>query len=844
MFVSGVNKSGYTTSNGRLIEPTSKIMTRCLDALRRLLWLALAAGGMVWAMEARSGQAAEAPVPNLATTDSGATSNHTARLEPGPDDGRIAYMVAFVLETSQYSHHPLDKEFSEKFFDQYVDMLDPQHLHFLQSDLAEFDHYRANLDRLTLATNHVANTKPAYDIFNRFLERLEQRINYATDLLKTDKFAFDTDEQIAIDRRDAPFPQSLDEARQLWRQRLRYDYLQEKLGRVATKKKADAAAKTDTAKENDNTVKSAQPAGQTKPKTEAEEIVDTLTRRYHRNLRLFQEWDHPDVMQAYLTALAHVYDPHSDYFNASQTENFSISMSLSLFGIGAVLTTDLDGYCKIQELKPGPAMKSKQLHAGDRIVAVAQGDDTPVDVVDMKLDKVVALIRGPKDTEVRLTVMPANSSERKVVSLVRDEIKLEDQEAKATILDWPNGNGKTLRLGIIDLPSFYASFSGLLASAAAETPKSTTTDVAKLLAKFQQEKVDGVILDLRHNGGGSLEEAIKLTGLFIKQGPVVQVAAGDESPPQVDRDLNPALQYDGPLIVLTSRFTASASEIVAGALQDYGRALIVGDKSTHGKGTVQNLTPLRQLMRRPNLTGTNDPGSLKMTIRKFYRPSGASTQLKGVLPDIVLPTPRNYSTDIGESALDNPMPWDTIGSVKYDHLNRVEPHLAELLKRSGDRVATNQDFAYIRQDIELYKKNQADKTISLNEQRRLKEMEEADARQTARDNELMSRKEPEEKVHTLTVRQADEPGLPPPAGKTNAAMAKASAGSGAAQVVGGSSASVGASANIPAPIISSTAADSEDEKWSADTAELEETERILGDYISLMRQKGLVTADR
>jgi carboxyl-terminal processing protease len=297
-------------------------------------------------------------------------------------------------------------------------------------------------------------------------------------------------------------------------------------------------------------------------------------------------------------------------------------------------------------------------------------------------------------------------------------------------------------------------------------------DVAKLLTKLKQENVSGVILDLRRNGGGSLEEAIKLTGLFIKEGPVVQVS-GPDGEPMVDSDDDSNVLYEGPLIVLTSRFSASASEIVAGALQDYGRALIVGDVSTHGKGTVQNLNSLRAF---PGLTRVaTDPGALKITIRKFYRAGGASTQLKGVLPDIVLPSVLNYSKDIGESALENPLQWDTIPSARFDKLNLVEPCLPELLQQSTARVATNQEFDYIREDIDVFKKRQADKTISLNERERVKEKDADDARTKARDKERLARKDPDQKVFDLTLKQVDLPGLPPPLEKTNAAAKNFSA---------------------------------------------------------------------
>ncbi|HKI68955.1 MAG TPA: carboxy terminal-processing peptidase, partial [Verrucomicrobiae bacterium] len=321
-------------------------------------------------------------------------------------------------------------------------------------------------------------------------------------------------------------------------------------------------------------------------------------------------------------------------------------------------------------------------------------------------------------------------------------------------------DGKHVRLGVIDLPSFYASVN-LGENHGTPTQKSTSADVALLLKKFEEEKVNGVILDLRHNGGGSLEEAIKLTGLFIKQGPVVQVRSPDNDV-FVDSDQDPSVTYDGPLIVLTSRFSASASEIVAGALQDYGRALIVGDISTHGKGTVQNMNSLRPFMHWRGEYFTNDPGALKLTIRKFYRPSGSSTQLKGVTPDIVLPSVWNYAKDVGESSLDNPLPWDTIKPADFDPVNRVKPYLAQLRKWSDERVATNEDFVYMRQDIAKFRKQQAANEVSLNEKVRLKELNDDLAQQKARDKERLARKEPDEKIYDISLKAARQPGLPTP----------------------------------------------------------------------------------
>ncbi len=748
-------------------------------------------------------------------------------LSPGPLDGQIATVTARMLERFHYSRQPFDAALSSKFLDRYLESLDPQHLHFLQSDLAEFETYRTNLDRLTLRPSG-GDTRPGCVIFDRFLLRLGQRVAYADALLKSEKFRFDTDEKILVNRRDEPYPKDLTEAHKLWRDRLRFEYLQEKLIKMDARKKA---SKTPAAE-----VKN----GDKKPKkTEAEEIVDTLIHRYHRNLRTFVDWDSDDVLQIYLTALARVYDPHSDYFGKPALDSFAIGMNLSLYGIGAELVSE-DGYCTINRLLPGgPAAKSKKIKEKDRIIAVAQSNQPPVDVVDMSLNKAVQMIRGPKGTEVRLTIIPAggDSSAQTVLSLIRDEIKLEDQEAKAKLIELPDAGG-TLRLGVIDLPSFYAPFDVTGGRDKGGPKSSTSEDVAKLLTKLKKENVQGVILDLRRNGGGSLDEAIRLTGLFIKEGPVVQVVNTDGKVEE-ESDTDPSVLYDGPLIVLTSRFSASASEILAGALQDYGRALIVGDSSTHGKGTVQSVNPLRNFIRMPSGV-TNDPGALKLTIKKFYRASGASTQLRGVTPDIILPSVLNESKDIGEQALENPLSWDTIPPAKYDRLNLVEPYLPELRKCSKERLAVDKDYAYVREDIEQFKKAQADKTISLNEKTRLKEKAELDARNKAREKERLARAEPPEKIYDLTLKLAALPGLPPPTVRTNSSLAKVS-GKGAGLPGADTNGNVAAVAPSHLDDTEAGPDDALDEKAPAVDPPLHEAERILTDYVGLFRKGGLLT---
>jgi carboxyl-terminal processing protease len=730
-------------------------------------------------------------------------------LKPGPNDPRIAHVAARLLEEYHYLQRPLDEELSEKFFDGYVDSLDPRHENFFQSDLAEFDIYRTNLDKLTLE-HGTADLTPAFAVYDRYAERIRQHNAYVMELLKQDRFKFNTDEKIVLDRRHAPFPKNLDEAKSLWRQRLRYEYLQEKLSREIIETNGGLVVKL--------------------PADAAKEIPATLERHYQWNLHMTTNWDSDDVLQLYLNGLAHAYDPHTDYFSAPRAQDFSIGMNLSLFGIGAQLGED-DGYCTIRALVPGgPAAKSKELNEKDRIVAVAQSNQPPVDVVDMDLEKVVQQIRGPKGTEVRLTISPATDlSARKVVTFTRDEIKLEDSEAKAKLIELPNGK----RIGIIDLPSFYATVN--LGNDGNTTPKSTTADVTKLILKLKQEKVSGIIIDLRTNPGGSLEEAIKFTGLFIKDGPIV-LARNPDNQVQVDSDPDPTQLYDGPLVVMINRFSASAAEIAAAALQDYGRALIVGDSSTHGKGTVQSLNPLKPFVWSSDKNATNDPGNLKITIRKFYRVSGASTQLKGVASDIVLPDQNImvYSSEAGESALENPLPWDTIQPASYEKFNLVQPYLASLKARSNERIATNQDFFYVKQDIAQFMKMQTDGTVPINEHESLKERERIFLQNKERDAERSARKPDGAKVYEITVKNSELPGLTELGEDTETNMIVFNTSSNI--VAGASGSSSGTNA------LKSAAAD----KKSPPPFDpmLDETERILLDYISLLGKNSPLIANQ
>ena len=720
------------------------------------------------------------PVGDLITFSS--KYGHVTPLTAGANDGNVTTTTARTLKRFHYYRRGMDAEISERFLHRYFELLDPVHVHFVKTDITEFEKLRERLPEMTAKSG---DSSPANEIFARFLQRIDERVRFVAEMLRTNQFTFTSEDRFTPNRKDADWPADLNAAHALWRDYVRYEYLQEKLN-----------------------------------KQKPEQILKTLSARYKRLLRSWGELDNEEVLQLYLTALSQAYDPHSDYMGKAQLENFAISMKLSLFGIGALLRSD-DGYCKIESLVPGgPAARSKKIKPNDRIVAVKQKDGDPVEVIDMKLTKVVEMIRGNKGSEVTLTIMPADAadpSERKEVTLVRDEIKLEDQEAKAKIIDQPTTDGKTVRLGVIDLPSFYATFDlggskriQLAGSDKRPEPKSTTTDVLRLLKKLQAEGVQGVVLDLRRNGGGSLEEAIRLTGLFIKDGPVVQIkdANGDIS---IESDPDPEVQYDGPLIVLTSRFSASASEILAAALQDYGRALVVGDNSTHGKGSVQTIYELNKLA--PRDFRDYNAGALKVTIRKFYRANGWSTQLKGVTPDIVLPSVANL-LEVGESSQEFAMPWDTIPSAMFEKVDRIQPQLDELRHRTEARQAKDPEYAYVREDMEFYKKLQADKSVSLNESARIKEKDELENRSKKRKEERKARGESQVKTYEIALKNVDEKGLPAPVTATNE-VAKATA-------------------PAAAKTDSAEEGEEEDEKTPVVDVNMEEARRILADLISLL----------
>lgn len=620
---------------------------------------------------------------------------------------RIAAKVGQVLEQLHYRQAPMDDLVSEKFLKNYLDTLDYNHLIFLQGDVDEFQSvYGKKLD--DLLTQAQPDASPGDKIFQRYLIRLGERTATVNKLL-TEKYDFTTEESIVANRHKAAFPKDEKEAEELWRGRIKYDLLSARLG-----------------------------------KETEEEARKRIAKRYERLERTMREFDSEEVLQTFLDSLAHVYDPHSDYMGPTEAAEFDIKhISLTLSGIGATLQWD-DGYTKIVSMVPGgPAALSKKLKPNDRIVTVQQEKGEPVDVVEMRLNKVVQLIRGKRGTPVTLTIIPADSaagSARQTFTLIRDEIKLKDMFAKARIYDHKTSDGKIQKLGVIDLPQFYDN---------------CAEHVEKLIERLKKENIDGIVLDLRHNGGGILEESINLVGLFIDKGPVVQVRSVDSRNPRVYPDNDSKVVWKGPLIVLTGRLSASASEITAAALQDYGRAVIVGDQTTHGKGTVQQVLDLERIMGGNTGEKIPQPGKVKVTVSKFYRIAGNTTQKAGVTPDIILPSVYDY-LEIGEASLDNALEADRIKPAEYRPLNMVKQYVPELEKNSKERIGKSKDFSYLLEDIAIVKKNQEDKTVSLNEAKRIAERDQQKARTEARKKERRGRPASTDKIWAVDLEGIDK----------------------------------------------------------------------------------------
>ncbi len=629
----------------------------------------------------------------------------SAELTP-EQSSRITKTVGQIIGQIHYRQTKLNDEISEYHLKNYLNALDFGHMIFLQSDVDQFEElHGTRLDDQV----KFGSLRPAQQIFNRYLERLTERQKQVNKILKID-IDFSKDEKFNPVRNKLPWPKNEAEANELWRGRIKYELLADRLTYNKDGKKPD-------------------------PK-KIKESVGKIQRRYERLLKTMKGYSRGDILETYLSSLTRAYDPHSDYMSPHEAENFKInSIDMKLTGIGAVLTAD-DGYTKIVRIMPGgPAFRSKLIHANDRIIAVQNPDNkNPTDILDMKLDKVVSLIRGKKGSVVKLTIIPAGSDERKVISITRDVVKLEDQLAKGYIIERKR-DGNREKLGIIRLPGFYDKCS---------------SHCRTIIERFVKEDVNGIVLDLRYNGGGILQEAIKLTGLFINKGPVVQVK-DYRGRQRVMNDIDASITYDGPLVIAVSHMSASASEIVAAALQDHGRAIIVGGKATHGKGTVQQILPLNRSFI-ANLTGNS--GQLKFTISKFYRINGATTQRDGVAPDIILPSILDY---IGTSEGDLPraLESDKIAEAEYDSLDQVSAFFTSLRRASAKRIGSDQDYKYIKEDISRAKERKENPSVSLNEAVRRKESTKNKARIESRNKERADRGLPSEEYYEVDLKIAE-----------------------------------------------------------------------------------------
>ena len=624
-------------------------------------------------------------------------------LQPDRDQMIASLNVVELLKRHHYSKPPLDDARSRKMYAGYLKMLDPARLYFSAQDVQTFNRWETQFDDLLKA----GDLKPGYSMYKRQLERLDQYLSYALDELNQgiEHIDFSITESFETDREKAQWATDDEALKDLWRKRLKDEVLRLK---IANK----------------------EPAA----------IEKLLVKRYKNQQKRLQQTRSEDVFQAYINAFAQTYDPHTTYLSPDNAENFDINMSLSLEGIGAMLQGDNE-HVKIVRLIPaGPAEKSKLVAPADKIIAVGQADKDLVDVIGWRLDEVVKLIRGPKGSQVRLEIIPAsnapNDQTSKVVTLTREAVKLEEQAAKKSILNLSK-DGRDYKLGVIEIPAFYLDFKAYRAGD--PEYKSTTRDVKRLITELQKEQVEGIVIDLRNNGGGSLQEATELTGLFIEQGPTVLVRNSDG---RIDvlADEHKGAFYKGPLTVLVNRLSASASEIFAGAMQDYHRALIIGGQ-TFGKGTVQTIQPLNH-------------GELKLTLAKFYRVSGQSTQHQGVIPDISYPADMDIN-EIGESALPEAMPWDSIKPALTPSNDPFKPFIAELKSRHDARTDNDPDFVFSRARLALTQRLMQDTEVSLNEAERRAQYAKIEQKQLDIENARRAKKG-EEQLKTMLKEDEDD----------------------------------------------------------------------------------------
>ena len=615
-------------------------------------------------------------------------------LQPNPQQSQVAIAIAQVLADYHYTKPKINDALSQQAWQRYLDLLDPNRLFFTQQDIQTLLRYRAQLDDGLVK----GRLQPAYTIFRHFRRRVTQQITAAKHLLATHPFDFTQSERYLFDRTDLPWAKNQAALNAIWRRRIKNDLLIERLDQPQD-----------------------QPIDMTKLRTD-------LTKRYTNIERRVLQMTPEDVFQQFVNAFTLSIEPHTGYMSPRNSENFDIDMRLSLQGIGAVLRDDNE-YTTIVSIVPGgPASKNALLRAGDRIVGVAQGTTGPMqDVMGWRLQDVVDLIRGSKGSTVRLQTLPkatGPSGNTREITLVRDEIKLEDKAASQHILQNPALNG--LKIGVIDIPTFYRDFAAQ--SAGKNDFRSTTRDVRKLLQQLQTAQVDGIVIDLRGNGGGSLTEATELTGLFIPQGPIVQIKdlSGNI---RIERDTDPEQVYTGPLAVLVDRNSASASEIFAGAMQDYGRGLILGEP-TFGKGTVQTLVDLKRYLK-----NNHKAGRLRLTMAQFFRVKGASTQHQGVVPDIVFPTAKSAQQH-GERALDHALPWTRIESVLPQPAVPITTSLPQLRTRHQQRIAQDPGFHYLTAQEEALLAITSMTDITLHETARRTEQQTRETAQLQRRNQF------------------------------------------------------------------------------------------------------------
>lgn len=598
--------------------------------------------------------------------------------KPTPNSKRVARIVSQLMD-QHLSNRKLNDDISERALDMYLKNLDPQKVYFLKSDIEEFkSQWKTELDDMLKSGNYEA----AFAIFDRFKQRIAQRVELANRLIE-EEHDYDTEEEMVTDRDLLDYAETEAEIEDRWRKRIKYNLL---------------VFQNDDDDEDSTSTKTPE---------------ERLKNRYRAFGKRMMQFDNDDVIEMYITSITTSFDPHTTYMSKSSFVNFQINMSLELEGIGATLQSTDDGLTVIRRLVPGGAAdKGGKLKVEDKIVAVGQGTEGEmVDTIDMKLDNVVEKIRGKAGTTVRLAVMSPGSGDIKTIPIVRERIELKDSEAAGVVFDaGKKEDGSPYKIGVIDLPSFYTDMQARAKNK--KDYKSTTRDVRKILQDFNNQNVDAVVLDLRRNGGGSLTEAVDCTGLFIDRGPVVQVKNPYGTIEQLN-DRDSGMAWEGPLVVLTSKFSASASEILAGAVQDYGRGLVVGDSSTHGKGTVQTMLNLMEILMQTRDAGP-DLGALKITVSQFYRPNGDSTQKRGVLSDVTLPSITDHM-DVTESDLEYPVEFDRVDKARYDQMSKVNSDMVNgLFSRSRSRVEKSDDFQKRKKRIEKYIAQKEENSVSLN----------------------------------------------------------------------------------------------------------------------------------